>query len=69
MTKSMKLKDKLLEAKNPVLLLRFKSDLPKTSSKKYFSYKKIAQVVGLTYNQFSTFADSRYSKANNEKIK
>ena len=51
MTKSMKLKDKLLEAKNAVLLLRYKSDLSKTSSKKYFSYKKIAQVVGLTYNQ------------------
>ena len=47
----MKLKDKLLEAKEAVLLLRFQSDQPTANSKKYFSYQKISQIVRLSYNQ------------------
>ena len=51
MTKSKKLRENLVLHRAAVLLLRFRTVTPSTDSWKYCSYKCIATIVKLTYNQ------------------
>jgi len=50
MTKSDKLKKKITERKETVLLLRFCTVSPKLDAFKYCTYRRIAQIVNLTAN-------------------
>ena len=51
MTKSKKLREKLAQRKEAVLLLRFRTPNPSTNPRKFCSYQRIATIVRLTYNQ------------------
>ena len=51
MTKSFRLRQKLTERREAVLLLRFHTATPKPGCVKYCSYGKISQIVKLTLNQ------------------
>ena len=51
MTKSIKLQQKLAERREAVLLLRFRTTVPKRNAFKYCSYNKIVKIVRLTMNQ------------------
>ena len=51
MTKSEKIREKLRERKDSVLLLRFRTLEPSKGALKYCSYARIAKIVCLTYNQ------------------
>ena len=51
MTKSKKLREKLAQRREAVLLLRFRTPNPSTNPRKFCSYQHIATIVRLTYNQ------------------
>ena len=62
MTKSKKLREKLAQRKEAVLLLRFRTPNPSTNPRKFCSYQRIATVVRLTYNQVQHICKKALSK-------